>query len=93
MNIELNEYSLRGAGFEECWQELKGLESRCADNPEGICAEQVAQHLGLAGRAPRAVITRLDKAEGEVWLTVAEYDHDWMPFLGQVAGRFGLEIC
>ncbi|MCQ2275281.1 MAG: hypothetical protein MJZ86_10860 [Bacteroidales bacterium] len=93
MTFEVNEYLLKGIGIDECWQGLNVLYGQCSDDSEGLSAEKVAECWNVTSFAPRAVITNMAKSGDEICLTVAEYDHDWMPFLELVAGKFGLEVC
>lgn len=92
MSFVVNEYLLMGAGVENCWQELKHLYDNPSDNLEGLFAEDIARHWGLACSAPRAVITNIEKTGKELCLTVAEYDHDVESFFSQVANLFNLSF-
>lgn len=92
MELEINNYAFAGSGLEEFYKSLSGHYNQVYDNLEGLFAEDIARHWGLACSAPRAVITNIEKTGKEVCLTVAEYDHDVESFFSQVANLFNLSF-
>ncbi|MBQ0161349.1 MAG: hypothetical protein KBT28_12105 [Bacteroidales bacterium] len=93
MEFRINTYTLSGSHLNEFNKELSDLYSQVEDNLEGLFAEDVARHWSITDYAPRAVITNIENCDSEVVLTVAEYDHDFTPFIEMIAGRFDVEVC